>query len=114
MGKVAESSLVAVWYQRPEESLSERQVNNRCRKYLELKSQIKNLESQISAIKSDMVALQNELLAYSRTGKYEINYTEFTQSRIDSKRLREELPDVAQEYSKKVNQWRFSVKEVKS
>lgn len=89
--------------------MTERMINNRVKKYLEIKEQIKELEEQKAAleeeIKAEFAADQEEI----RTGSFLIRWTRYTSVRIDSTKLKKDLPDVYKLYTKITEGRRFSV-----
>ena len=89
--------------------MTERMLNNRAKKLLDIKAQIKELEEQQKAleeeIKAEFTADQEEI----RTEKYLIRWTRYITSRFDSKALEKDLPDVYRKYKKETQSRRFSI-----
>lgn len=89
--------------------MTERKLNNRVKKWLEIREQIKALEEQKAAleeeIKAEFAADQEEI----RTGAFLIRWTKYTTPRLDSTKLKKELPDVYKLYTKITEGRRFSV-----
>lgn len=46
------------------------------------------------------------------TKDYQVTYKTFTQNRVDPKRLREELPDIADEYTNQTKSRRMTIKKM--
>ena len=89
--------------------MTERKLNNRVKKWLEIKEQIKALEEQQKAledeIKAEFAAGQEEI----KTNSFLIRWTHYTSARIDSTKLKKDLPDVYKLYTKFTEGRRFSV-----
>ena len=89
--------------------MTERMINIRVKKLLELKEQIKELEAAQKAledeIKAEFTADQEEI----RTEKYLIRWTKVSTPRLDSSKLKKDLPDIYKLYTKITNSRRFSV-----
>lgn len=89
--------------------MTERMINNRVKKLLELKEQIKALEEQQKALEDEIKAEFKEDQEEIKTEKYLVRWTKYTQSRIDSTKLKKDLPDVYKLYTKITEGRRFSV-----
>lgn len=89
--------------------MTERKLNNRVKKWLEIREQIKALEEQKAAleeeIKAEFAADQEEI----RTGSFLIRWTKYSTPRLDSTKLKKELPDIYKMYVKITEGRRFSV-----
>lgn len=89
--------------------MTERMLNNRAKKLLDIKAQIKELEEQQKAleeeIKAEFTADQEEI----RTEKYLIRWTKYISNRFDSTALKKELPDVYKRFTKASETRRFSI-----
>lgn len=89
--------------------MTERMLNNRAKKLLDIKAQIKELEEQQKAleeeIKAEFAADQEEI----RTEKYLIRWTKYFSNRLDSTALKKELPDVYKRFTKASETRRFSI-----
>lgn len=89
--------------------MTERMINNRVKKWLELKDQIEALEAAKKAVEDEIKAEFNEDQEEIRTEKFLIRWTKYTSNRIDSTKLKKDLPDVFKLYSKITSGRRFSV-----
>ena len=80
------------------------------REYRELTQFIKELEEQADALKQQMIegmaAMNTDTII---TDMFTVRYTTYTSSRVDTKALAAELPDVAARYTKTTEARRFSV-----
>lgn len=91
-------------------TLTDRQIDNRVRKLAELEAETKRIKKEIDSIKGEIKsAMSSEEL---RTANWIIKNTLFDRVTIDSKRLKEDFPEVYQEYSKVTHTSRFTYKEV--
>ena len=90
--------------------MTERAINYRLKKLMELEAQKKELEKQIENIKSSIQTEmgQNEVL---ETPKYLVKYTFVVSNRFDSKTFQEDYPNMYDEYTKKIKYRRFSFSE---
>ena len=88
--------------------MTERAINYRLNKLMELEAQKKELEKQIEDIKSSIQTEmgQNEVL---ETPKYLVRYTFVVSTRFDSKTFQKDHPKMYDKYAKESNYRRFSV-----
>ena len=76
---------------------------------------LRELQALIEEAQGEAEAIRNELKAYMgdaeelRAGEYLVTWKPVTSSRIDTRALREALPDVAREYTKETTTRRFCV-----
>ena len=76
---------------------------------------LRELQALIEEAQGEAEAIRNELKAYMgdaeelRAGEYLVTWKPVTSSRIDTRALREALPDVAREYTKETTTRRFIV-----
>lgn len=90
--------------------MTERMVENRVRKLQELEAQQKALEAEADAIRSELKAELEELQVEElKTKNFIIRWKEIISSRLDSKALKAELPEIFQKYSKQTSCRRFTV-----
>lgn len=111
--KTLEKTSTIMWEYLPEkDTLSLRQIDNRIKKLAELDAQITRLKREHDAIKQEIIAgLPNDHVI---TQHYKVNYSTYSQSRIDTTKLKKDLPDIAREYSRETTQSRFTYTEIKS
>lgn len=89
--------------------MTERKLNNRVKKWLEIKEQIKALEEQQKALEDEIKAEFADDQEEIRTGTFLIRWTKYTTPRLDSIKLKKELPDIYKLYTKITSGRRFSV-----
>ena len=89
--------------------MTERMINNRVKKLLEIREQIEELEALKKALEDEIKAEFKDDQEEIKTEKYLVRWTKYTQSRIDSTRLKKDLPDVYKLYTKITQGRRFSV-----
>ena len=76
---------------------------------------LRELQALIEEAQGEAEAIRNELKAYMgdaeelRAGEYLVTWKPVTSSRIDTRALREALPDVAREYTRENTTRRFIV-----
>lgn len=74
----------------------------------ELMRMADELSAEIEALKDDLKAEMNDGNGYELKGTdYKVTYHEVSQTKIDSKALKKDLPDVAAKYSKTSSYRRF-------
>ena len=81
------------------------------RSYLETKSLIKELEANSKEFEQK-IKLQLGDHYYGATNFLKVSYRPFTTTRIDTKRIREERPEIFEEFSKVTESRRFNLKEI--
>lgn len=90
--------------------MTNRMIDNRCRKLAELDEQIKALQAQADAIKNEIKAdMEADSLEEIDTGKFKVRYKLVESVRLDNKALKSDLPDVYSLYSKVTQCRRFTV-----
>lgn len=91
-------------------TLSDRQIDNRVKKLAELEAEAKRIKKEIDSLKDEIKsAMPGEELT---TANWVIKNTVFDRVTLDSKKLKEDFPEVYREYSKTTQSSRFSYKEV--
>ena len=87
-----------------------RQIDNRCKKLADIENQIKELQAAADAIKNEIKAdMDADSLEEIDTGKYKVRYKLVESMRLDSKALKNDLPDVYSMYSRVSTCKRFTV-----
>lgn len=87
-----------------------RQIDNRCKKIMDIAEQIKALEAAADALKNEIKAdMEAGGLDEIETGKYTVRYKSVTSNRLDSTALKKALPDVYSMYTKSTTTKRFTV-----
>lgn len=89
--------------------MTERKLNNRVKKWLEIREQIKALEEQKTALEEEIKAEFTDGREEIKTGAFLIRWTRYTSARIDSTKLKHDLPDVYKLYTKITEGRKFSV-----
>ncbi len=84
--------------------------NNRIEKILSLENEVKELQAIIESIKDELKAdMAKNDLQEVQTGAYIVRYKDITSCRIDSAKIKKELPDIYNMYSKTTTCKRFSI-----
>lgn len=91
-------------------TLTDRQINNRMTKLMELEAEIKELEALQDAIKDEIKAHMGDL-EHIETDKFKVNYTNVTSERFDSKTFKAEHEEMYKQYAKKTETRRFTYKD---
>lgn len=89
--------------------MTERMINNRVKKLLEIKEQIKELEAAQKALEDEIKSEFTDDVEEINTGRYLVRWTKVSSTRFDSTKLKKDLPDVYRLYTKIVNSRRFTV-----
>lgn len=90
--------------------MTERMVENRVRKLQELEAQQKALEAEAEAIKAELKAeLESLQVEELKTKSFLIRWKEVISSRLDSKALKAELPEIFKKYSRQTSCRRFTI-----
>ena len=77
--------------------------------------ELKNIERQIKALQADADAIKEEIKAemgndeHVEVGGFTVNYTIVISTRLDSKKLKAEMPSLWDKYSKEDITRRFSI-----
>ena len=87
--------------------MTDRQINSRIAKLIELKIAKKELERQIEAIQNEIKADMGEE-EIMETAKFFIRNTQFAQRRVNSDKLKTQYPDIYLKCSGLVVSHRFS------
>ncbi|MCY9197329.1 YqaJ viral recombinase family protein [Bacillus atrophaeus] len=83
----------------------------RIQQYLQLKEQINELSLQAKELENQIKHEMKEA-EYGFIGNYQTSWKSVSSNRIDSKKLKEQFPDVYEKVTKKVQFRRFGIKEV--
>lgn len=90
--------------------MTNKQLDNRIKKLQGLEAQVKELEAQAEAIRAELKAdLESKGEDEHNTGSFIIRWKEIITSRLDSKALKNALPDVFNAYSRESRSRRFSI-----
>lgn len=91
-------------------TLTDRQIDNRVKKLAELEAETKRIKKEIDSLKAEIKsAMSGDELT---TANWIIKNTVYDRVTIDSKRLKADFPEVYRECSKTSQSSRFSYKEV--
>ena len=86
------------------------EMANAAREYRELQAMIKELEAEADALKQQMIAeMDARQVDELAAGEYTIRWTAYESNRLDGKALKEELPEIADRYTKIATSTRFQV-----
>mgnify|MGYP003308993560 CR=1 FL=1 len=92
------------------DALTDRQIDNRIKKLIELDAQIKELETQKEDLKKEIISgMKSEKID---TGKYKVSYTSVKSNRFDSNRFKVEHLDLYKRYLKESISNRFTYRAV--
>lgn len=88
--------------------MTERQIANRIKKLKEIEAQANELSKQIDALKAE---IQNEMQEQEHitVGEYVVNWAKVITNRLDTARIKKELPDIYNQYIKETQSRRFSI-----
>lgn len=75
----------------------------------ELDNLIKKMETEKTTIEQK-IKLEMQDASYATTEDYRVSWASFAQTRLDSKKLKEEQPEIYEQYSKTTSGRRFTVK----
>lgn len=90
--------------------MTNRMIDNRCKKLAELDAQIKALQAAADAIKDEIKAdMEKENQTEIITGNFTVRWKDVTSNRLDSTALKKALPDVYRLYTKATVTKRFTV-----
>lgn len=90
--------------------MTNRMIDNRCKKLADIEAQIKALQAAADAIKDEIKAdMTAENLEEIDTGKFKVRYKLVESVRLDNKALKADLPDVYSLYSNVTSCKRFTV-----
>ena len=80
------------------------------KEYRALQAQIKALETEADMLKQMMIKEMDSLQADELSvGEYTIRYTVYESTRLDSKKLKDEQPELYASYTKQTTACRFQV-----
>ena len=88
--------------------MTERQIANRIKKLEELEAQLDTITAQIDALKGEIKAEMAEREELTACG-YVVHYTHVITNKLDTTRIKKELPDLYSKYIKQVFSRRFSI-----
>ena len=90
--------------------MTERMIESRIRKLAELEGQIAQLQGQADAIRGELKAdLEAKGVDELKTKNFLVRWKEVVSSRLDGKALKEALPDVYSQYTRRSSSRRFTV-----
>ena len=90
--------------------MTSRQINNRCKKLMEIDEQIKALQAAADEIKNEIKKdMEADSLEEIDTGKFKVRYKVVESMRLDSRALKNDLPDVYSLYTRVSTCKRFTV-----
>ena len=90
--------------------MSTNEMTATAHEYREIQSQIKTLEEMADALKQQMIReMDARQVDKLNAGDYTIRWIAYQSSRLYTTKLRQELPEIANQYSKSAVSTRFSV-----
>lgn len=90
--------------------MTERMTENRIKKLSALEEQIAQLQEQADTIKGELKAdLEENGIEELKTKNFLIRWKEIISNRLDSKALKEALPEIYNQYCKPISSRRFMV-----
>lgn len=104
---VKETPLAVVWTMQPE-GLTERQILNRLHKLADAERRKKAAEKEMETLRAEI--LQGADSLDIDADAFAVKYQAVTSSRIDTKRLKAERPDIYAEYTTQTTANRFTYK----
>ena len=88
--------------------MSNHEIESKVRELREMQALITEAEAEVEAIKDQLKAFMGDLEEL-RAGEYKITYKPVTSSKLDTKALRQALPDLAAQFSIESTARRFCV-----
>ena len=88
--------------------MTERQMANRVKKIKELEAQASEINKQIDALKAEIQAEMQEQ-EHLQACEFIINWAKVITNRLDTARIKKELPDIYNKYIKETQSRRFSI-----
>ena len=89
--------------------MTDRMIDNRVKKLPALEVQMAELKAQADALKDELKdELESRDLEEVRTGNYIVRWKKVVSNRLDSNRLKKELPDIYRNYLKESSSHRFT------
>ena len=89
--------------------MTDRMIDNRVKKLQALEAQMAELKTQADALKDELKdELESRDLEEIRTGNFIVRWKTVVSNRLDSNRLKKELPDIYRNYLKESSSHRFT------
>ena len=88
--------------------MTERQIVNRVKKLQDLQAQINEINKAADIIKNEILSAMQGV-EHLAAGDYIINYVNVISNRLDTSRIKKELPDIYKQYVKECHSQRFSI-----
>ena len=89
--------------------MTDRMIDNRVKKLQALEAQMAELKTQADALKDELKdELESRDLEEVRTGNFIVRWKTVVSNRLDSNRLKKELPDIYRNYLKESSSHRFT------
>ena len=88
--------------------MTDRQIDNRCKKIADLQERVNTLQAEIDALKEELktdMGTDEE----RRTNNFVLRYQTITQSRFDSTAFKKAMPEMYKQYNKVSQYRRFSI-----
>lgn len=91
--------------------MTERQIANRVKKLIALEAQLDEISKQADALKKELQGLMQDV-EHITAGNYVVNWVNVVSNRLDTTRIKKEMPDVYRLYTKESHSRRFSISEI--
>ena len=91
--------------------MTERQIANRIKKLKELEARQDEISKQIDTIKGEIQSEMKDSEHITVCG-YVVNWVKVITNRLDTSRIKTELPDIYKKYIKETQSRRFSITEL--
>lgn len=90
--------------------MTEKMIENRIKKLAALEEQIAQLQVQTDVIKSELKTdLEAKGLEELKTKNFFVRWKKVVSNRLDSKALKETLPEIYEQYCRPVNSRKFTI-----
>ena len=102
----ATTAKAIIWTVKPENALTDRQIDNRLKKLSELEEQIKSMKKEADTLKQAII--DGMSAEHITTSNFKVNYSTFTRQSIDTTALKKAMPEIAEQFTKESIQHRFT------
>ena len=86
------------------------EIKGKAKEYREIQAMIKQLEDEAEALKATMIAeLEAQGVSTLQADIFTIKWTAYKSNRVDTTALKNELPEIAERYTKVTEAKRFQV-----
>ncbi len=90
--------------------MTDKMIDNRVKKIQSIEAQVKELEAQAESIRAELKAdLEGKNLDEYNTGSFIVRWKEVITARLDTKALKNALPDVVASFTRESRSRRFTI-----